>query len=55
MEGMRNAYKVLVGKPEGERPVGRPRCRWEDNIRIDLREVVWEGVYWMHLAQDRNQ
>jgi len=51
---MRNAYNILVGRPEGERPLGRPRRRWEDNIRMDLREIVWEGVYWIHLVQDRN-
>jgi len=45
----------LVGKPEGKRPLGRPRRRWEDNIRMDLREVGWESVDWMHLAQDRGQ
>jgi hypothetical protein len=45
----------LVANPEGKRPLRRPRHRWEDNIRMDLREVGWEGVDWMHLAQDRNQ
>jgi hypothetical protein len=45
----------LVGKPEGKRPLGRPRRRWEYNIRKDLKEVVWEGVHWIHLAQDRDQ
>jgi hypothetical protein len=44
----------LVGKPEGKRPLGRPRHGWED-IRLDLREIGWEGVDWMHLAQDRDQ
>jgi len=38
-----------------ERPLGRPRCRWEDNIRMDLRNIGWEGVDWIHLAQDRDQ
>jgi hypothetical protein len=52
---MRNAYKVLVGKPEGKRPLGRSRHRWEDNIIMDLREMGWEGVDWIHLAQDWNQ
>jgi hypothetical protein len=42
----------LVGKPEGKRPVGRPRRRWKDNIRMDLRKIGWEDVDWMHLAQD---
>jgi hypothetical protein len=44
--------KYLVEKLEGNRPRGRPRWRWEDNIRMDHREIRWEGVYWMHLAQD---
>jgi hypothetical protein len=51
----RNAYKILVGKPEGKSPLGRPRHRWEDNIRLDLREVGWGGVDWIDLAQVRNQ
>jgi hypothetical protein len=44
MGKMRNAFKILVGKPEGKRPHGRPRHRWEDNIRVDLREIEWQGV-----------
>jgi hypothetical protein len=52
---MRNAYKILVSKPEGKRPLRRPRHRWEDDIRMDLREVGWEGVDWMHMSQDRDQ
>jgi hypothetical protein len=44
-----------VGKPEGKRPLGRPRRRWEDNIRIDLREIGWGGMNWIDLAQDRDQ
>jgi hypothetical protein len=55
MGEMRNAYKILVGKPEGKRPLGRPRQRWEDNIRMDLREIGWEGMDWVPLAQDRDQ
>jgi hypothetical protein len=55
MGEMRNSYKRWVGKPEGKRPLGRPMCRWEDNMRIDLREIGWEGVDWVHLAQDRDQ
>jgi hypothetical protein len=51
----RNAYKVLVGKPEGKRPLGRPRCRWVNNIKMDLLEIVWGGVYWIGLAQDREK
>jgi hypothetical protein len=50
-----NAYNILVRKPEGKRTFGRPRHRWEDNIRMDLREIVWEGGDWMHLAQYRDQ
>jgi hypothetical protein len=52
---MRNVYNILVGKPEGKRPLGRPWDRWEDNIRIDLREVELQSVDWMYLAQDRDQ
>ena len=50
----RGVYRVLVGKPEGRRPLGRPRRRWEDNIRIDLREVGCGCVDWMELAEDRD-
>jgi hypothetical protein len=51
----RNAYRVLVGKAEGKRPLERPRCRWEDNIKMDLKEKRWGGMDWIHLAQDRDQ
>jgi hypothetical protein len=51
----RNAYRLLVGKPEGKRPLGRPRRMWVDNIRMDLREVGWGDVDWIGLAQDRNR
>jgi hypothetical protein len=51
----RGAYRALVGKPEGRRPLGRPRRRWEDNIKMDLREVGWEGADWFNLAQDRDR
>jgi hypothetical protein len=47
---MGNAYKILVGKPEGKRPLGRPRRRWEDNIRMDFSEIGWEGMDCMHLV-----
>jgi hypothetical protein len=50
-----NAYKILVGKPEGKRPLGRAGRRWEHYIRMDLREIEWEGVNWIYLAQDRVQ
>jgi len=48
----RGVYRVLVGKPEGKRPLGRPRCRWEDNIKMDLEEVGSGGMDWIELAQD---
>jgi hypothetical protein len=48
----RNAYRLLVGKPEGKRLLGRPRHRWADNIKIDLLEIGWGGVDWIGLAQD---
>jgi hypothetical protein len=51
----RNVYRVLVGKPEGKRPLRRPRCRWEDGIKMDLREIGWGGVEWIHLAQDTDR
>jgi hypothetical protein len=51
----RNEYKIFVRKPEGNRPLGRPRHKWEDNIRMDLREVVWEFVNGIHLDQDMDQ
>ncbi|KAJ4428113.1 hypothetical protein ANN_24127 [Periplaneta americana] len=51
----RNAYRVLVGRPEGKRPLGRPKRRWEDNIKMDLREVGYDGRDWSNLAQDRDQ
>jgi hypothetical protein len=51
----RNAYRLLVGKPEGKRPLGRPRRRWEDNIKVDLLEMGWSGVDWIGLAQDRDK
>jgi hypothetical protein len=51
----RNAYRILVGKPERKRPLGRTRRRWEDNIRMDLREIGWGDMDWIDLAQDRHQ
>jgi hypothetical protein len=51
----RNAYRLLVGRPEGKRPLGRPRRRWVDNIRIYLGEMGWGDVDWIGLAQDRNR
>jgi hypothetical protein len=55
MVDKRNAYRILVGKPEGKRPLGRPRRRWVDNIKIDLREVGWEGMDLIDRAQDRDR
>ena len=51
----RGVHRVLVGKPEGKRPLGRPRCRWEDNIKMDLKEVGEGSGDWMELAQDRDR
>jgi hypothetical protein len=51
----RGAYRALVGKPEGRRPLGRPRRRWEDNIKKDFREVGCGGADWVDLAQDRDR
>jgi hypothetical protein len=50
----RGAYRILVGRPEGRRPLGRPRHRWEDNIKMDLQDVGW-GMDWIELAQDRDR
>jgi hypothetical protein len=55
MGEIRNAYKIFSGKREGERPRGRPRCRGEDNITMDIREIAWKGMNWIYLAQDRDQ
>jgi hypothetical protein len=51
----RGAYRALVGRPEGRRPVGRPRRRWEDNIKMNLREVGWAVMDWTNLVQDRDR
>ena len=51
----RGVYRVLVGKSEGKRPLGRPRPRWEDNIKMDLQEVGFRGMDWIKLAQDRDR
>jgi hypothetical protein len=50
-----NAYRILVGKPEGKRPLGRPTHRWVSNIKMDLREIGWDGKEWIDLTQDRDQ
>jgi hypothetical protein len=52
---MRNVYRTLVGKPEGKASFGKPKRRWEDNIRMYLREIGWEGAEWQHMVQDRDQ
>jgi hypothetical protein len=51
----RSVYRVLVGRTEGKRALGRPRCRWEGNIKMDLREIGINGANWIQLAQDRVQ
>jgi hypothetical protein len=48
-------YRIFVGNPDGKRPLGRPRRRWVDNIEMDLREIGWDGMDWIHVAQDRDQ
>jgi hypothetical protein len=55
MADKRNAYSILVGNPEGKRPLKRQRCRWVNNIKLDLREIGWGGMDWSELAQDRDQ
>jgi hypothetical protein len=51
----RNAYRIVVGKINGKRPLGRPRCRWVNNIKMDLRNIGWDGMDWIDMAQDRDQ
>jgi hypothetical protein len=51
----RNSYMILVGNPERKRPLGRPRRKWVDNIKMDLREIRWDGMDWIDLAQNRDQ
>ncbi|KAJ4428556.1 hypothetical protein ANN_24600 [Periplaneta americana] len=55
MDESRNANRVLVGRPEGNRPLGRPRRRWEDNIKMDLREMGYDDRDWINLAQDKDR
>jgi hypothetical protein len=50
----RNVYWVFMGKPEGKTPLERPRRRWEDGMKMDLREIGWGGVEWIHMTQDRD-
>jgi hypothetical protein len=54
MGEVRGAYNILVGRPEGRRPLGRPRRRWEDNMKMDLREIGFGDVDWIYLARDRD-
>jgi hypothetical protein len=55
MWAKRNAYRILVGNPEGKRPLGRRRPKWVDSIKIDFRDIGWDGMDWIDLAQDRDQ
>jgi hypothetical protein len=55
MEEKRNAYRILVGKLERKKPLGRPRRRWVDNIKMDLRDIVWDCMCWIDLAKGRDQ
>jgi hypothetical protein len=52
---VRGVYNILIGRPEGRRPLGRPSHRWEDNIRMDVREIGFGDVDWINLAQDRDR
>jgi hypothetical protein len=51
----RNAYRILLGEPQGKIPLGRPRRRWVDNIKMDLREIGWDGVDWIDMTEDVDQ
>jgi hypothetical protein len=51
----RNAYRILVGKTKGKRPLGRPLCRWVDSIKLDIREIKWNDMDWIDLTQDSDQ
>jgi hypothetical protein len=55
MEAKRNAYRILEGKTEEKRPLGRPRCRWVNNIKMGRREIGWDGMDWIDMTQDRDQ
>jgi hypothetical protein len=55
MGEMRNAYRILMRKPEGKRPIGRPRSRWVNKIKMELREIGWNGVKWIDMAQGTDQ
>jgi hypothetical protein len=51
----RNSFRILMGKPEGKRPLRRPRCRWVDSTKLDFREIGWDGMDWIDVAQDMDQ
>jgi hypothetical protein len=51
----RNAWRILVGKPKGKEPLGKPTGKWKDNIKMDLRKIEWGGMDWIHVDQDRGQ
>jgi hypothetical protein len=53
--GKKTACRILVGKPEGKRPLGRPKLRWVDNIKMGLREIGWSGMDWIDVSQDTDQ
>jgi hypothetical protein len=55
MDENKHAYRLMVGKPEGKRPIERTRHKWVDNVNMDLRGIGWGGMDWIHLAQDRSQ
>jgi hypothetical protein len=55
MTEKKNAYRIMIGKPEGKESLRRQRCRWVDNIKINLRGIGWGGMDWIDLAQDRDQ
>jgi hypothetical protein len=55
MGAKRNAYSLLMGGPEGKRPLGRVRCRWVNIIKMDLGDIKWDGLVWMNMAQNRDQ
>jgi hypothetical protein len=55
MGAKRNEYRILMGKPKGKRPLGTPRCRWVDNIKMDVRDIGCAFINWIDLAQDREQ
>jgi hypothetical protein len=53
--GQKRRIQVLVGQPEGKRPLGKPKYRWEDNVKMDLQEVGFGGMYWIEMAEDRDR